>query len=353
MILLSTLISRFGEALHKEFGEQLLPGHKWALHAMAICRTEESPVMKVQCLDCATQESIPHSCGHRSCPHCQHHESQQWLERQRLKLLPVDYFMVTFTLPWQWRALLWQHQRLGYDLLLKLGWQTLMTFGLNDPKLKGKIGAHAVLHTHSRRLDYHPHVHFIVPAGALDSKHRLWRKKQGEYLFHEENLAKVFRAKWFQAMKQEGLKVSAPIPEKWVVDCQHVGRGDKALTYLGKYLYRGVLRERDILCCENGEVTFRYTESSGAIKTRTLPGAKFLWLLLRHVLPKGFRRARDYGFLHSNSKKRIQLLQYLFQCLLRPAAEKSKKSPIKCKACGGIMKVIATRLPPLPRAEPA
>lgn len=353
MILLSTLIARFGGELRKQFGAQLLPGHLRALQAMAICRTEESPVMKVRCLDCAVQETIPHSCGHRSCPHCQHHEGQQWLERQRGKLLPVDYFMVTFTLPWQWRALLWRHQRIGYDMLLRLGWQTLMTFGLNDPELKGKIGAHAVLHTHSRRLDYHPHVHFIVPAGALDPKKRLWRKKQGKYIFHEENLAKVFRAKWFEAMKQEGLKISATIPAEWVVDCQHVGRGDKALTYLGKYLYRGVVRERDILRCENGEVTFCYTENTGTIKPRTLPGAEFLWLLLQHVLPKGFRRARDYGFLHSNCKAMIQLLQYLFQCLVRPALEKSKKPPIKCKACGGIMAIIATRLQPVPKAQPA
>ena len=352
MILLSTLISRFGGALREQFGKRLLPSHERALGAMAICRTNESPVMRVRCLDCGTQEIIPHSCGHRSCPHCQHHEGQQWLERQRGKLLPVDYFMVTFTLPAQWRALLWQHQRIGYDLLLKLGWQTLKAFGLNDVHLKGRIGAHAVLHTHSRRLDYHPHVHFIVPAGALDPKHRLWRKKQGKYLFHQESLAKVFRAKWFQVMKAEGLKVSASVPKDWVVDCKHVGRGDQALTYLGKYLYRGVLQEKDILRCENGQVTFRYTKNSGTVKTRTLPGADFLWLLLQNVLPKGFRRSRDYGFLHSNCKAMIQLLQYLFRYLLRPSPAKSKKPPIQCKACGGIMAIIAIRLKPIPKAQP-
>jgi hypothetical protein len=353
VILLSTLISRFGGELREQFGKRLLPSHERALDAMAICRTNESPVMRVRCLDCGTQETIPHSCGHRSCPHCQHHEGQQWLERQRGKLLPVEYFMVTFTLPRQWRALLWQHQRIGYDLLLKLGWQTLKAFGLNDVHLKGRIGAHAVLHTHSRRLDYHPHVHFIVPAGALDPKHRLWRKKQGKYLFHQESLAKVFRAKWFETMRAEGLKVSASVPKDWVVDCKHVGRGDQALTYLGKYLYRGVLQEKDILRCENGQVTFRYTENSGTVKTRTLPGADFLWLLLQHVLPKGFRRSRDYGFLHSNCKAMIQLLQYLFRYLLRPSTEKTKKPPIQCKACGGIMAIIAIRLKPIPKAQPA
>jgi len=351
MILLSTLIAVFDDELREQYGNRLLPGHERTLHAMATCRTEESPVMIVRCPDCGKQETIPHSCGHRNCPHCQHHEGQQWLERQRGKLLPVDYFMVTFTLPRQVRPLVWQHQRIGYDLLLKLGWQTLFDFGLNDSQLKGKIGAHAVLHTHSRRLDYHPHVHFIVPAGALDPKHRLWRRKKGKYLFHEKNLAKVFCAKWFQAMKQEELTVSATIPEDWVVDCKQVGRGDKALTYLGKYLYRGVLQEKNILRCENGQVTFRYTENTGAIKTRTLPGADFLWLLLRHVLPKGFRRTRDYGFLHSNCKTMIQFLQYLFRYWVRPPQSDSKKPPIPCKACGGIMTIIAIRLKPMPKAQ--
>jgi RNase P subunit RPR2 len=352
MILLSKLIATFGGELREKYGALLLPGHKRALDAMARCRTEESPVMRVQCTDCGTEEVIPHSCGHRNCPHCQHHEGQQWLERQRAKLLPVEYFMVTFTLPRQWRSLVWQHQRISYDLLLKLAWQTLLSFGLNDPKLKGKLGAHAVLHTHSRRLDHHPHVHFIVPAGALDPKHRLWRKKKGKYLFNQENLAKVFRAKWFEAMKQEGLKVSATLPKDWVVDCKHVGHGDKALTYLGKYLYRGVLPEKNILRCENGRVTFRYTENTGTVKTRTLPGAEFLWLLLQHVLPKGFRRTRDYGFLHSNCKAMIQLLQYLFHLVVRTPG-KEPKAPILCKACGGIMVIIATRLRPPPKAQPA
>ncbi len=352
MILLSSLIATFGAELRGQYASRLLPGHERALQAMASCRTQDSPVMIVECSDCATQEIIPHSCGNRHCPHCQHYEGQQWLERQRKKLLPVDYYMVTFTLPRQWRALVWQHQRLGYDLLLKLGWQTLMTFGLNDPKLLGKIGAHALLHTHSRRLDYHPHAHFIVPAGALEPKHRLWRNKPGNYLFNETALAKVFRAKWFEAMNQEGLKVSETVPHDWVVDCRHVGRGDEALTYLGKYLYRGVLQENDIVRCENGEVTFRYTENTGKVMTRTLPGAEFLWLLLQHALPKRFRRARDYGIVHSNSKATIQLLQYLFQYRVRPSAQTLEKPPIKCKACGGIMEIIATWLDPIPKAQP-
>jgi hypothetical protein len=352
MILLSTLVKTFSEELYQRHGDRLLPGHKRALRAMSICRTAQSPVFLAQCSGCGIDVSFPHSCGHRSCPHCQHHDSQRWLERQREKLLPVEYFMVTFTLPAQLRPLVWQHQRVCFDLLLKLGWQTLHSFGLNDPRLKGEIGAHAVLHTHARSLDYHPHAHFIIPAGALRRQQRLWRRKKGKYLFHQGNLAKVFRGKWLQAMAKEGLKVRATLPEDWVAHCKHVGGGEKALTYLGKYLYRGVLSEQDIISCDNATVTFRYTRNSGEVCTRTLPGADFLWLLLLHVLPRGFRRARTYGLLHPNSKTLIRLLQYLFRCHVTPPDPRVTKPPMTCRNCGAPMKIIATRLRPMPCALP-
>jgi len=350
MILLSTIINAFAEELHQRYRDRLLPGHMMALHAMSICRTAQSPVFLTRCSSCGIHLSLPHSCGHRSCPHCQHHDSQRWLDRQHEKLLPVQYFMVTFTLPAQLRSLAWQHQRVCYDLLLKLGWQTLHSFGLNDSRLKGEIGAHAVLHTHARSLDFHPHVHFIVPAAALSRKQRLWRSKKGKYLFRHGNLATVFRAKWLQAMEKEGLKARSTLPEDWVAHCKHVGSGEKALTYLGKYLYRGVLSEENIIGCANGMVTFRYFQNSGKVSTRTLPGADFLLLLLQHVLPRGFRRARTYGLLHPNSKTLIRLLQYLLRCI--PSDVRVTKQPQACPRCGAPMKIIATRLPPMPYAVP-
>ncbi|MBT0964288.1 transposase, partial [Denitromonas iodatirespirans] len=122
--------------------------------------------------------------------------------------------------------------------------------------------------------------------------------------------------------------------------------GDKALLYLGRYLYRGVIREADILACRNGQVTFRYREgSSGAIKRRTLPGAQFLWLMLQHVLPKGFRRARNFGFLHPNSKRLIALLQWLLKFI--PAAPPTAQRPaVPCPCCGAAMRILRTRLRP-------
>lgn len=345
-MLLSELIPLFEADLLERYAPRLLPGHYHALNALKQCRTLNSPFMLAHCPDCEKSARLPHSCGHRNCPHCQHFESQRWLERQQQKLLPVDYFMVTFTLPAGLRGVAWQHQRLIYDLLFKISWETLTCFGLNDAQLKGKLGATAVLHTHSRSLDYHPHVHLIVPAGALDSSQRVWRKKQGKYLFNQKNLAKVFRAKFMQAMMDSGLSLPEKLPEQWIVHCKQVGSGQKALTYLGKYLYRGVISESNILAVNEGKVTFRYTDNQGVSRTRTLPGADFLWLLLQHVLPKGFRRVRDYGFLHANSKALIRLIQYVFQIAIQPLAN-TLRSAFQCPHCGGDMKVIATRLTPI------
>lgn len=111
MILLSSLIDQFEADLLASYQDVLLPGHRQALAAMKHCRTAQSRMMQAQCEDCEKLSFIPHSCGHRHCPHCQQHESQQWLERQVQKRVPAEYFLLTFTLPKELRALAWQQQR--------------------------------------------------------------------------------------------------------------------------------------------------------------------------------------------------------------------------------------------------
>jgi hypothetical protein len=266
--------------------------------------------------------------------------------------VPGEYFLITFTLPAELRALAWDHQRAVYDAMLQCSWATLRTFSENDKHLQGTPGAIAVLHTHSRRLDYHPHVHVVMPAAAIDRKRRLWRTKKTTgkkpYLFAHKALAKVFRAKLLDALTTAGLTLPERHPATWVVDCKAVGAGAKALVYLGRYLYRGVIREKDILACKNGQVTFRYQDSkTRRMQTRTLPGADFLWRVVRHVLPRRFRRARNFGFLHPNSKRLIDLLHMLLKVDLRAAKAYFKPRPtLTCAGCGGVMKVIHTRLAP-------
>ena len=201
MIRLATLIEQFEQSLLAQYGARLLPEQRQALTAMKSCRTALSPRMQAHCPHCEEQVFVPHSCGHRLCPHCQHHESQQWLERQLKTLVPGAYFLLTFTLPAEFRALALAHPQTLYGLLMQCAWQTLLTFSRNDKQLQGTPGAVAVLHTHSRRLDYHPHVHVVMPAAALDTDKKLWRTKTGQrYLFNHKALAKVFRAKLLAAL---------------------------------------------------------------------------------------------------------------------------------------------------------
>ena len=360
MITLAHIISEFESDFLHQYQAAVLPSHRQALSTMKRCRSTMAARMLAQCGACGEQRLVPHSCGHRSCPHCQHHESQQWLERPLQRQVPGTYFLITFTLPEQLRELAWQHQRTLYGLLFECAWQTLDTFSHNDKQLQGRAGAVAVLHTHSRRLDYHPHVHLVMPAGALDADKRLWRTKRSQkkgthYLFNHKALAKVFRAKLLDAIGAEGLALPCAVPEQWVVDCKHVGTGEKALVYLGRYLYRGVIQEKDILRCDNGQVSFRYRDAkTGKTMMRTVSGATFLWLLMQPVLPRGFRRARNFGFLHPNSKRLIALLQWVLKIIPTALTAWVKpRAPLRCPSCGQPMQIVRTRIaPPTPERAP-
>ena len=340
---LSQLIKRFETDYLQRYGQTILPSQRHALSRLRDCRSEFSPRMKLQCTDCDKQAYLPHSCGHRHCPHCQHHDSQAWIDQQLKRRVKGNYVMITFTVPAQFRSLFYAHQRKLYTLLFGTVWETLQSFSQNDKKLQGTPGAIAVLHSHSRPLNYHPHIHVVMPMAAINQKQRLWRVKRGNFLFKHKALAKVFRAKLLEGIKQLNLPLPKQYPKKWVVDCKAVGEGNKAIIYLGRYLYRGVIREKDILKVENGNVTFRYKDSqTKQTETRTVDGAKFMWLLLQHVLPKGFRRSRNYGFLHPNSKllKQVQLVTQVYINTLNP----KPRAEISCTCCGAKMKIVETRI---------
>jgi len=336
---LATIIHQYRTELEQRHGDRLLPGHRRAMDAMLRCRTAQSGQVRWECHECNQHRDHPLSCGHRSCPQCQNQEATRWLDRQRAKLLPVDYFMVTFTLPAQLRALAWRHQRVVYGLLFDCAVSTLKDFGLNPDKLNAELGMTAVLHTHARDKSFHPHVHIIVPGGGVNRLRRCWKKIKGRYLFNEFALAKVFRARMLDGLNRAGLALPDDVPNKWVTDCRRVGRGEPALEDLSRYLCRGVIADRDILANRNGQVTFRYVESrTGETRTRTLSGADFLWLILRHVLPRGFRRVRDYGFLHGNAKKLLGLVQLILHVKLAFPAESKRSGPV-CPDCGRPMRV--------------
>jgi hypothetical protein len=354
MIRLASIIHQFEAELLEQSQALLLPSQLKALSAMKRCRSELSLKMKACCSACDHSAFIPHSCGHRLCPHCQHHEGQQWIEQQLQKQVPSSYFMVTFTLPQPFRALAWQHQRQVYQLMFECAWLTLKQFTGNEKQLGGIPGVIAVLHTHARSLAYHPHIHTVMPAASIHKDHRWWCKKRGKYLFNHKALAKVFRAKFLAACVQHELILPSEYPEKWVVDCRYMGDGDKVIRYLGRYLYRGVLSETNIVRCKEGQVTFRYQDSATKRwKRMTLSGVEFLLRILRHALPKGFRRARNYGFLHPNSKGLIHALHLALKFFPCKWMKKPKPRPVfKCSCCGAAMIIVRTRIAANTIADP-
>ena len=214
MILLSTVINTFEDTFFTKYNRRILPSHKKALQVMKNCRTEASPHMLAQCTDddCRQYSFIPHSCGHRNCPHCQSHEGQQWIDNQLSKQLPAEYYLLTFTLPCELRNLAWRNQKLVYTLFFFCVQNIIKTFCKNDKKLNGMAGFTAILHTHSRELNFHPHIHGVIPGGSINEKRKLWRVKPGKYLFNHKALAKVLRAKLLGEMVDNKLQVPNNCP---------------------------------------------------------------------------------------------------------------------------------------------
>ena len=342
---LASILEQYHDAFRDKYGSRLLPGHLQAIAAIGRCRTPQAGQILVQCAKCGHTACQPRSCGNRNCPQCQNHETSLWLDRQQEKLLPVEYFMVTFTLPYELRFLAWDNQTLVYDLLFACASSTLKHFGLNPKNLGADIGMTAVLHTHSRRLDYHPHIHVVVPGGGVDKSRKQWKKKKSKYLFNEFALARVFRARFLEALTRAGLRIPESVPQKWVVNCICAGKGLSALKYLSRYLYRGVIGENSIVANQDGKITFEYVESrTGKTLHRTVNGEDFLLLVLQHVLPKGFRRVRDYGFLHGNAKKLLSLVQLVLRVVIQACVPRSKPA-FKCPVCQSPMKIIAFTRP--------
>lgn len=363
---LASIIECYREPFLKKYGNHLLPSHLRALDAITACK-KYCGQFTCECGNCHHRQSHPLSCGHRHCPQCQNSEATTWLTRQHHKLLPVNYFMVTLTLPDQLRALVFQHQHRLYSLLFEAAIDSLKTLALDTRHMggsqgsesleqrrsscrgsQGQLGMTAVLHTHTRKLDYHPHLHIIVPAGALIEKGKAFKRRDNHYFIRGDVIAKIFRGKFLYQLYEEGFNLPNNIPKEWIVNVKSIGKGLPALQYLSRYLYRGVISEKAILKNNGTHITFRYKDSqTKTTQTRTLKGEDFIWKILMHVLPRRFRRVRDYGFLHPNAKRKLTLIQYLLGVKI-PATPAITKPPIQCQRCAcscRIIHIAATGIP--------
>ena len=350
MIPLAEVLRRHWPAYKQKYRARLLPSHRRAVAALLSCRTPALGGQLYRC-DCGQERYAYHSCNHRACPRCGHAEATQWLDRQRRKLLPVPYYLVTFTVPAQLRNVIRSHQKAGYPLLLRHSAGALQDVARDHKDLGAQIGLLAVLQTTTRDLRFHPHVHCVVPAGGLSADRLRWvRPKRDGYFLPQAALALRLRTRLKHALQQEHPKLFVQIPRAawsldWVADVRAVGRGEPALKYLAAYVYRTALSAERILSDDGHTITFTYQDRQER-RTRklSLPAEQFLYRFLQHVLPPGLQRVRYYGFLAPAARNRWEQIVRLLDFTPVPALERVEEPPV-CPFCQSRHLILIEELP--------
>lgn len=362
MIELADIVAVHGGDYLAEFGSRMLPSHRRALEDIAACRTETMGGHLAQCEECGHQHYSYHSCKNRSCPKCHGKEIGTWLEKREGELLPGRYFHLVFTLPSELRGPVRRNQKKLYAILMRAAVDALMKIGLDPKHIGGKMGMLAVLHTWTRALEHHPHVHMLVPAGGLD-KDGVWRQSRKKFLVPVRALSKLFRARFMKMARRalpEEIFPQEIWNKEWVVFCRPTfNRAKKVLRYLGRYVHRIAITNDRLLALRNGKVTFRYQNSNThQWKTMTLPAKEFLRRYLQHVLPPGFHKVRYYGILSPANRVTLKRLQLLLAERVVPREDDGNCTPYRqdvsnrCPCCEEGLMVVVTWLPRRSRSPP-
>ena len=348
-------IHRFGNAMPNE--------HRKVIQAIIDCRTQSCGMAIYRCDNCHSAHSVFRSCGNRHCPVCQNHKTRMWLDWQIKRQLPGHHFMITFTVPEQLRRLIRSHQRICYAALFKASADTLKKLS-GDPKYVGGdlAGFFGVLHTWGRQLQYHPHIHYIVPGGAISRKENRWHCAHIDFYLPVRAMSKIFKARFRDEMKKTEL--SSSIPAKvwtidWNVNCQPVGSSRHSVRYLAPYVFKVAISNSRILKVEDRKVFFKYNAPhSNRRRGMALNVMEFLRRFLQHTLPTGFMKVRYYGFLNPASSiplskiRTLIELAYGFQITFREPTLVPDPPPT-CPHCGGKLKYLYSVLPfMLPPAGP-
>jgi hypothetical protein len=358
----------YGARYLESFGQAVLPSHRRALRDLCTCRTAALGGQLYVCDHCGREHYVYHSCRNRACPKCQGRDTEAWLAARRQEILPVPYFHVVFTLPQELRDLVRQHQKAVYPILMKAAARALIKLAADPHYVGGLIGVLAVLHTWSRTLTYHPHVHCLVPGGGLSDDGQ-WRPAREGYLVPVTALSPLFRGIFLDLVGKALPDVGIPDSvrkQPWVVYCKPTVQGaENVLGYLGRYVHRIAITNRRILSVDDGKVTFRYRKvGETSWRTMTLTAEEFIRRFLQHVLPKGVHKVRYYGlWAPSNKARLLQLRQRLTADdagRALPAAEDSggplsppaDSQPARCPFCQKGILLLLRRVPAQQRSPP-
>jgi Putative transposase/Transposase zinc-binding domain len=337
--------------------------------AIARCRTAALGGHVDQCTSCGHRATISYnSCRNRHCPKCQTAARDRWIAARQKELLPTRYVHVVFTLPASLVPLTLQNKKFIYDLLLRASAETLLEVARDPRHLGAEIGFFSVLHTWNQKLRLHPHVHCVIPAGGLSLDHTHWIKSRSRFFLSIKVLRRVFRGKFHQALKRAfengqlsfhgDLKLLAqpktfaawlrPLFRKdWVVYAKPpFGGPEYVLQYLGRYTHRVAISNHRLVSFAEEKVTFRWRDSAhnNEQKLLTVSLDEFLRRFLLHLLPKGFVRIRNFGFLAN--RRRVAFLPLCFHLLdaaQEPQVDQNAADSNglwRCPKCGGPMVVV-------------
>lgn len=316
---LADIFRQYGAVYRQKYAAGLLPSHRQAMKAIERCRTDALGGQVYACTACGEIRYSYHSCRNRHCPKCQHEQTQNWLAVQQGLLLPVPYFLLTFTLPAELRQIASQNQKLIYNLIFRASAQAAQQLARDARFVGGQIGLVGVLHTWTRNLAYHPHVHYLVPGGGLGSDGQSWLGARRNFFLPVKALSKLFRAAFQRALQRTALFTQVPSKvwrRDWVVHCKQVGNGQAVLKYLAPYIHRIAISNRRLIglsqrgSMATSQVTFQYrTSNPGQFKTCTLSVECFMQRFLQHVLPRGFVKVRYFGFFGATLRPRLAALQ--------------------------------------------
>jgi Putative transposase/Transposase zinc-binding domain len=344
MPLIQDIFKQYGGGYLEKYGEKMPSSHKKALLAMIECRSKSLGGETYFCKKCNQYHYSYHSCGNRHCAVCGNDDAGKWIAAQRTKLLPFTYFLATFTIPEQLRALCRANQKLFYGILFRASSTALKALAGDKKYLGAQIGMTGILHTWSRALAYHPHVHYLVPGGGITDEMKKVRFSEDNFLVHVRPLSIIFKAKFRDTLKAKAPDLFNKIrpntwKRAWVVHIKAVGNGEKALGYMGRYLFRVAIGNNRILKLQAGKVTFRYTDyKTGKTKTVTVDVLEFIRRFLQHVLPHNFMKVRYYGFLAAASRKKLTKLRKMLYLDGVPQKDLQDiaKTPkvILCPVCG-------------------
>lgn len=311
---------RLAPEYRARFGASMPGRQRQVLHKILRCRTPALGGQIFKCPDCPGFHYRYHSCNDRHCPQCGQTDADDWLQRQRVRLLlPTPYFLVTFTVPEPLRLFLRSHPQIGLDLLFASSARALQDLAGNPRRLGAQLGMLGVLHTWSRTLIFHPHIHYLVPGGGLSPDGRTWVPARHKFLLHHKALGAHIRTLFKERLLKEHPDLFLQVPAKvwkhpWNVGCQRAGSGENALRYLSRYVFKTATGNRNVPELPDGRLRWNYRESkTGKNTSLKLEPLEFMRRFLQHTLPHHFARVRTFGWLHPAAKVRANRVRALLR----------------------------------------